>query len=265
MRACRGAGEYRFLLSRRWVGLLLVTLLVAAGSILLGRWQWHRLQDRRAANRLVAENVAARPVPPAALVTTRRGPDPTDQWRRVRATGRYDLARQLLVRNRPYGGAFGYQVLVPLVTDAGPALLVDRGWVPNGESASDLPDVPPPPSGEVRVVVRLRPSEPASTTGAAPAGQVTRIDVSAIRRRLPYPVYGGFGDLVREDPRPAGAPALLPLPQPGEGPHLAYAVQWWLFAGMAPIGYGMLARREAADRRTGADHPPGVVPVRVSG
>jgi cytochrome oxidase assembly protein ShyY1 len=263
--AWNGAGDYRFLLSRRWLGLLLVALLVSAACVLLGRWQWHRLEHRRAANHLVTSNVEARPVPPTDLVTTHRGPAASEQWRRVRATGRYDVDHQLLVRNRPYDGAFGYHVLVPLVTDRGPALLVDRGWVPNGESASDVPDVPPPPAGQVTVLARLRPSEPASTTGTPPPGQVTRIDVSSIRRQLPYPVYGGFAELVRERPRPRHAPALLPLPELSEGPHLAYAVQWWLFAGMALVGYGILARREAADRRTTADDARPAIPARVTG
>ena len=263
-----GAGapaRYRFLLTRRWLGLLAVAVVVAASCVLLGRWQLHRLESRHAANDLVTRNSAAPPAPPAELLVVDRGPDRAHQWRRVRASGRYDTAHQLLVRNRPYDGSFGYHVLVPLVTERGPALRVDRGWVPNGPSASEPPDVPAPPAGRVTVVARLRPSEPASTTGTPPAGQVTRIDVSTIRQALPYPVYGGFGELTRELPAPRRAPALLPLPEQSEGPHLAYAVQWFLFAGLALGGYVVLARREAADREAAAGGRPAVVAVRVGG
>jgi cytochrome oxidase assembly protein ShyY1 len=37
--------------------------------------------------------------------------------------------------------------------------------------------------------------------------------------------------------------------------HLAYASQWFVFAGVAPLGFLMLARREAADRRDARGRP----------
>jgi cytochrome oxidase assembly protein ShyY1 len=89
--------------------------------------------------------------------------------------------------------------------------------------------------------------------------------VAAIRQDLPYDVYAGFGDLVREHPTPRQAPALLPPPETSEGPHLAYAVQWFLFALMALGAFVVLARREAADRRAAATGAAPVVSVRVSG
>jgi cytochrome oxidase assembly protein ShyY1 len=117
----------------------------------------------------------------------------------------------------------------------------------------------------VTVVARVRPSEPASTTGAPPPGQVTRIDVASIRQDLPYDVYAGFGDLVGEQPAPLKAPQLLPPPETSEGPHLAYAVQWFLFACCALAGYVVLVRREAADRRAALAGPTTTVAVRIPG
>ncbi|MFD2122554.1 SURF1 family protein, partial [Streptomyces cirratus] len=32
------------------------------------------------------------------------------------------------------------------------------------------------------------------------------------------------------------------------GPHMAYAVQWWLFAAAVPVGWLILVRREKRDR-----------------
>ena len=142
-------------------------------------------------------------------------------------------------------------MLTPLVTGAGPALLVNRGWVPGGPDAATAPEPPAPPAGEVAVTGRLRPSEPPSTTGEPPPGQVTRIDVPAIARSLRLQAYGGYVDLVRERPAPGRAPERLPPPEPSEGPHLAYAFQWFLFAALAPVGYVLLARREAQDRAAG--------------
>ena len=47
-----------------------------------------------------------------------------------------------------------------------------------------------------------------------------------------------------------GAPELVPLGPPGadEGPHLAYAVQWFIFTTIAAGGYVLLLRRVARDQ-----------------
>jgi cytochrome oxidase assembly protein ShyY1 len=256
---------YRFLLTRRWLGLLLLALVVAASCVQLGRWQLHRLEARHAKNDIITGNASARPVQPGEVVGVGRGPAVDEQYTRIRATGHYDPARQLLVRNRPFQGGVGFYVLVPLVTDEGPALLVNRGWVALGDGVGGAPAVPAPPAGPVTVTGRIRPSEPASTTGTPPRGQVTRIDVSSIRRGLPYAMYGGYADLVKERPSPREAPALLPPPETSEGPHLAYAFQWFLFGCLALGGYVVLARREAADRRAAASRPTRSVPVTIPG
>jgi cytochrome oxidase assembly protein ShyY1 len=254
---------YRFLLSRHWAGLLIVALLVAAACVALGRWQLHRLGERHERNDLLERNLHSAPVLPGDLLRIGRDLREEDQYARVRATGRYDVTHQLLVRTRPLEGQVGYYVLTPLVTQQGPAVLLVRGWVPDGPTAESLPDVPAPVSGTVTVTARLRPSEEPSTTGTPPEGQVTRIDVSTIARSLPYRVYGGYGEVTAEQPEPRTTPTRLPPPEPSEGPHLAYAVQWFLFAAMALGGYVVLARREEADRRAAGVAPVTRVGVRT--
>ena len=95
--------------------------------------------------------------------------NPSAEWTRVEVTGVYQDNERLLVRNRPYRRVFGYEVLVPFEPRAAqdvapdvsdgeqvPLLLVDRGWVPNAETAATLPDVPAPPADEVTVTGWLR-------------------------------------------------------------------------------------------------------------
>jgi cytochrome oxidase assembly protein ShyY1 len=50
---------------------------------------------------------------------------------------------------------------------------------------------------------------------------------------------------------PGDDPSLAPIPLPelSDGPHLSYAVQWFLFATIAVVGYVVLLRREAARGR----------------
>jgi cytochrome oxidase assembly protein ShyY1 len=258
---------YRFLLSRRWLGLAAAATAVAACCVLLGLWQLDRWEQRSQRNDLVATNLAAAPVAADRLLGVRRPPAASAEWRRVRATGRYDASAQLLVRNRPLDGSTGYHVLTPLVPADGPALLVNRGWVPAGREAAEPDAVPTPPSGEVTVVGRVRPAEDGDGGADAPAGQVRRIDVPAIAADLPYDVYAGYAELVRESPSARDAPTPLPEPDPGPGPNLAYALQWFVFAAMALGGLVVLARREARED-AGAEHgapEPAVVAGRAAG
>lgn len=238
---------YRFLLTRRWLGLLGVALLLAVVCVALGTWQLDRLGQQQARVDLLERNLSGPPVAVEEVLAVGRDPREKHQYTRVRARGSYSARDQLLVRTRPFEGQVGFYVLVPLLTDAGPAVLVNRGWIPDGPTATAQPEVPAPPGGTVTVTGRVRPSEDPSSTGTPPPGQVSRIDVAAIARTLPYRVYGGYLDLTAERPQPDEAPALLPPPEPDGGVHLAYAFQWYLFALMALGGYVVLARREAAE------------------
>ena len=171
--------------------------------------------------------------------------------------GRYDADRSLLVRNRPQDGTYGYEVLVPLRTREGAVLLVDRGWVPNAESAATLPRVPPPPTEELTVTGWLRPSEPALGR-TLPRGQLASIDLAEAARQIGEPLLGAY--LVLEVERRADGtaperPAALEPPDTGLGPHQAYAFQWWaaMVGAFALVWFG--ARREHLD---GLDERPGV-------
>jgi cytochrome oxidase assembly protein ShyY1 len=246
---------YRFLFSRHWLGVLGGVVVFAVACGLLADWQLHRLAGRHAANHLISANLHAPATPVGDALAVGRDPAEAREWHPVRATGHWDVGRQLLVRLRPYNGDVGFYVVTPLVTDNGPAVLVNRGWVPAGAGGTSVPHVPAPPDGTVTVTGRLRPTEPRATGAAPPRGQITRIYVPGIARTMPYDVYGGFLELTAQDPRPAKAPHVIPPPEPSEGPHLLYAVQWVLFALMGFGGYVVLARREAADRRAGRDKP----------
>ncbi|MHC3412767.1 SURF1 family protein, partial [Streptomyces sp. DT17] len=62
---------------------------------------------------------------------------------------------------------------------------------------------------------------------------------------------------------PGDSPELVAAPDDSSsGPHMAYAVQWWLFAAAVPVGWVSLARRdkreiaEAAARAAAAATAP---------
>jgi cytochrome oxidase assembly protein ShyY1 len=248
---------YRFLLTRRWLTLMLIGILAVPACVQLGRWQLHRLHQAQARNDRIATNSAAPPVPLAELTTVGGRVDRGREWRTVLVTGHYDVEHSLLVRNRARDGAPGFQVLTPLITPDGPAALIDRGWLAAPDSGG-LPTVPQTPTDEVSAVGLLRPTETQPHRGPrdaadVPAGQVVRIDVPRIAATLPYPVYAGYVNLrTQQPPAPVvnGSSAPDPNTLPGsetEMLHRAYAWQWFVFAAIAPIGVAALARREAED------------------
>jgi cytochrome oxidase assembly protein ShyY1 len=245
----------RLLREPRWVRGLVLALLIALVCCVLGRWQWHRRQERLAANAPLTQNYHRDPVELGEVLPAGAALDAGRAWTPVRVSGTYDSAATVLVRNRPRDETTGYDVLVPLVLPDGTALVVDRGWVPAGGS-SERPDaVPPAPGGEVTVVARLRPWE-AAKRGTVPAGQVASIAgdavAGAVEASSPAPgpaLRGGYAVLAAEDPSPADAPAAAVEPEVDEGPHLAYTVQWFGFALTALVVWVVAGRRELDVRR----------------
>jgi cytochrome oxidase assembly protein ShyY1 len=246
---------YRFLLRPRWIVLTLLVVLAVPVCIRLGQWQWHRYQVRHAANEVMTRNLAAPPIDVRQLTGPERDLDEQDRWRTVTATGRYDAGHELLARNRSLQGRPGFYVVTPLITSDGSAVLVNRGWVGLAESATVWPDAPPPPPGQVTVTGRIRPSETRHNSGirehsGAPEGQIYRISAQTISRRLPYPLDRAIVELTAQQPAAASAPE--PVDPPGEAHewmNLSYAVQWNLFAALAPVGWMLLVWQEARSRR----------------
>ncbi|WP_283139441.1 SURF1 family cytochrome oxidase biogenesis protein [Rhizohabitans arisaemae] len=247
---------YRFLLAPRWLALHLVVLLVIPGFVLLGQWQFGRFEDRSDLSHLTEQNLATPPVPLKSVVAV-GAPVPAELVRRhVEVSGRYDPAGEWLIRHRYQNSKLGFYVVTPLITAEGETVLINRGWVPAAKTADARPEVPPPPPGQIQVTGRLRATETPESTGIAdrtglPAGQVLLIDVPKLAKA---PAYGGYLELTRV--RPAAVPAPEPLPAPdlggGGGLNLAYAVQWWIFIGVAVVGWVFLIRREIKDVRAAA-------------
>ena len=249
---------YRFLLDPRWLALAAAVLLLATACVRLGFWQLSQLHDRVAENSVIERNLSAAPVE----VLTLSGPDDSvtgsEEWRPVIAAGRYDPAEQLLVRYQTNGGARGVDVLTPLVTEDGTAVLVDRGFLEAPSGTPDLADVPAPPAGEVTVTGWLREdSDAPSDATTAADGTVRAISSAALAGELPYPLAAGWVQADAEDP-PAAQPLTGPeQPELDSGPHFFYAMQWWFFALLAVAGYGYFAWDEAHPARRRSAGPSG--------
>ncbi|QWB26487.1 MULTISPECIES: SURF1 family protein [Streptomyces] len=246
---------YRFLMSRQWVILTLIALLLIPTMIRLGIWQMHRYEERTARNQLVSDALAADPVPVEKLTEPGHTVTSAERYRTVSAKGRFDTEDEVVVRRRTNSDdEVGYHILTPFVLDDGKVLLVNRGWIPSdGPSQTAFPKVPAPPAGEVTVTGRLMPDETTEASGiknlqGLPDRQIMLINSEQEARRLDARVLGGY--IAQTAPEPKGDTPEL-LGNPGEEDaalNYAYAYQWWLFAAAVPVGWVILARREARDR-----------------
>ena len=92
----------------------------------LGTWQVQRLYWKEG---LIAQRQAglAAPIAPWAEAAGNPG---AFLWHRVSARGRFLHDRELVLAARSMNGNPGYHIVTPFESAAGPALLVDRGWVP---------------------------------------------------------------------------------------------------------------------------------------
>ncbi|MFI6252105.1 SURF1 family protein [Streptomyces sp. NPDC051016] len=264
---------YRFLLTRQWVILTLISLLLIPTMIRLGIWQKHRYEERSARNQLVAEALHAKPVPVEQVTGPGHAVTRKERYHTVTATGTFDTADEVVVRRRTNDDdEVGYHVLTPFVLADGRVLLVNRGWIhSDGPSQTAFPKIPAPPAGQVTIQGRLMPDETTAASGikdikGLPDRQIMLINSAEQARRLGKQVLGGY--IQQTAPEPKGdTPEQISDPGKEDAPlNYAYMIQWWLFAAGVPYGFFVLARREArtraeaaAERETAEEAEPAAV------
>lgn len=242
---------YRFLLSPRW---LFFHLIVVAGIVLmvnLGFWQLRRLDERQALNEAVSSRIVVPPQPLDDVVVD--GVDPASvEWRSVTATGTYETDGQFVVVNRSQNGVPGEMVVTPLELDDGRVLLVERGFQPLDTES------PAAPSGTVEIVGRLRPSARRYTGQLSDAAEgvlteAQRVDIPRLQAQLDGPAVPMYVELVTSTPAEATPyPQPVLLPELTEGPHLSYAVQWFIFSAAVVVGWVLAVRKSLSTRRAKA-------------
>ncbi|MFM2006285.1 MAG: hypothetical protein RLZZ09_1940 [Pseudomonadota bacterium] len=232
-RASGGSPNYSFKPSVKGLGLFAVVFPL---FITLGFWQLQRADEKRAINTLRDVRSEEPSVALKDLVTE----DIEDlRFQPVLAEGQYDGAHQFLLDNQLEGQAVGYHVLTPFrLSGTDRAVLVNRGWLPQGSSRQNLPDIHQLPAGVTRVTglvdrfhrVGFQLDGADIPTSGWPA-LVQVPDADKIAERLGYPVQpyqvlldpsadGGYSrawHMVRLDP----------------GKNQGYALQWFLFAALA--------------------------------
>ena len=231
----------------RWTLLIVFVAVLGVVFINMGQWQLDRLNQRQARNLTTLAN-ETNPVRPMAEVFTQPIQD-GDQWQRVEAHGTFDAEHQFIVRYRSAGEVDGYEVVTPLRTESG-VVLVDRGLLPLPSGVKIPTAAPAPPAGEVTVVGHVRRDEQGRRGAVTPVDQQVRlINSEAIGTALPYPIKNGYIGLITVTPEQDGGFRAIPLPEISNGPHFWYAVQWFMFTGIAVAGIVVFIRGDLRARR----------------
>jgi surfeit locus 1 family protein len=224
---------------------------IAAICVRLGFWQLDRREQRQAVNEVLTARMDAPPIPIIGSLPDTAGL----RFRLASAEGAWDGERSIVLPGRSYQGVPGAHVLTPLRLSTGSGILVNRGWMPAPDAAtvdSTVLDI----HGAARVegLIEAFPGHEASL--AQRAGTVTgtgsfrrvwyAIDETALRGQFPYRLLDISLRLMPSPDAPT-YPVRLAAPAMDEGPHLGYAIQWFSFAAIALIGWGVMVVRSRGE------------------
>lgn len=230
---------------------------LAAFSVLigLGTWQLERKAWKEALIDTLGERVAAAPAP---LPPPERWPalDPArDEFRRVAFAATFVPAQEALVYGagsafRPDVSGPGYWVFAPAALAGEATVVVNRGFVPEGQQD---PRTHVPPAGRVDLVGALRWPEPRSWF--VPNDNPAR-SLWFVRDHLAMAQAKGWGAVAPfyvELETPTGA-----LPRAGRlvpslrNDHLQYAITWYALAAVLAFVFAFWLRSRRAPSSHGA-------------
>lgn len=193
----------------------IVVGLAVAAMIALGIWQLGRAREKAA---LLRSYAAAAAEPPTAFPMI-----PTDETLLFRRASAFCLQPldERVESGRGADGRSGWRHIVSCRRGGaeGPGMTVDIGWSADFAKRSDWK------GGPVSGVIAPAPDHSslvARVTGRAPPREIM---------------------LVAATPAPGLAASAPPSPADVPNNHLAYAVQWFLFAGVAALIYVLALRR----------------------
>lgn len=217
----------------------LAVLAAMALGIVAGNWQWNRYETKlHAANAQAAAQ--GKPVADLESLIDRDAVGPgSAEWRTATVTGVLDSDALLELRGRRVDNQASLQYLTWLHTPSGRSVLINLGWQPrSGATAPTLPD------GSVTITGIVRAFE---ADNGRPGTRITPNQMSGVDGDV-IPAYL----MARSTCDSSGCLRSLeptPMPDLSLGPHLSYALQWWLLTAVAaPLGI-WVTRRDALHER----------------
>jgi len=229
----------RLLFNRRWWWTTLLVIMAMALLARLGVWQLNRLSQRREENKTLIQQLNAPPLE----ISENNLPATTSELidRLAQVEGKFDYENEIILTQQRYQDKLGEHLITPLIVKGTEmAILVDRGWVPFGDTADE--DLPIYNEEETRASVLgvIKASETISGVNIAdnlPKREWYRIDIDAIENQLPYTLLPIYLSWLPQEPNvepPIRVHREIDL---SEGSHLSYAIQWFIFSVMLGAGF----------------------------
>ncbi len=233
---------------------IFTTILVIAAvvtMVILGFWQL----DRHSQKTEINERIDSRLVQPSIdlngfiLENTSQIAASEYEYRAITVSGSYKQSDSILVRNRSFKGVPGFWFLTPLELENGSFVIISRGWIPS--SAEGYMDSK---ISAVEITGFLRKTESAKGLQKAdPEGKeldsLGRVDLVRYEKQLGYEIFPMYIQLTEQNPGQIdNFPRILDIPEFEERQHLNYAVQWFIFATIAALGYPLVIYRNKKNR-----------------
>ena len=239
--------SYLLSIKRHWQITLLVVIMLPV-LISLGFWQLARAEQKR---ELQAVYQQQRQLPAIAL--TELDQADASPYRSVIIEGRYLSDRYWLLDNRSRRGQTGYEVIMPVATDAG-VVLVNRGWVAAAPLRSTLPEIVTP-SGLVSIAGYLYPmttnvvvQQSASDLAVDWPKRVLQLTPAVAAEALVTKVFPLWLRIDDNAPGALTTDWVITSVQPSK--HQGYALQWFAMALALVIIYGVLLIKKDNERNS---------------
>lgn len=219
----------------------------------LGFWQLERRGQKRALVQRIEAGAAGPSTPLPAVIDNPAGLE----FRHFVVSGQFLHDLEVLLTGRTHGGKLGYQIVTPLKREAGPPVLVNRGWIPVEQRD---PQSRPLTRREGWVALQGIARVPAQPGWLAPANRPERnewfwIDLQPLSQQL------GVAELApvvieaiatNRPGDPIGREAEIQI----RNDHLQYALTWFGLAGALGGVYVAFTWRLLNERRALVEAPP---------
>lgn len=233
------------------------TLVFTPLLLWLGFWQLDREQEKIT----MQEDFDARTQRPAIALDSVDWNLPNElAYLKVNVAGAYDNEHSYLLDNRTYQGRVGYELISPFTAQSGMMILVNRGWIAQGATRAELPQIRPV-DGQVTITatVYVPLEEPFLLSSKPESGQTTwprviqsiqvpQMEVELDRTLAPYTIR-------LQELSPGLEQSNWQTVNMAPEKHRAYAVQWFtmtfaLLAMYTFFGFRHPARNTKLQRRT---------------
>jgi surfeit locus 1 family protein len=210
--------------------LTLLAILVLALLLSLGNWQLDRAQEKQNILNLQSLRMNLMPVDILTVDINHT----SLRYLPVNINGLMDVEHQILIDNQVKNGRVGYFVLTPVRLKDSTSILLNRGWVPLGNTRTVLPNINL--NAENISVVGKLDNFPSVGIKLEGSDQLTEgwpaitqvIDIKLVEKRLGYAVLP-YQVLLNTD-QPYGYDRKWVPMKMGPEKHHGYAFQWYALA-----------------------------------